>query len=75
MKPRTLSGPKPNNIKQPMNAAAFMLWLKQRRKELTIRKKGRKLTILEIITQISEEWNALSDEDKQRWLDEEQHMV
>ena len=33
--------------------------------------KGRK----EIIIRISEEWNALSDEDKQGWLDEEQHMV
>ena len=72
----TIMSKSPDHIKRPMNA--FMVWSKQRRKELA--QENPRMHNSELSKRLGAEWKALSDADKRPYIDEakkirEQHMI
>lgn len=66
----------PDHIKRPMNA--FMVWSKQRRKELA--QENPRMHNSELSKRLGAEWKSLSDKDKRPYIDDakrirEQHMA
>ncbi len=71
-----MSNRSPDHIKRPMNA--FMVWSKQRRKELA--QENPRMHNSELSKRLGAEWKALSDLNKRPYIDEakkirEQHMA
>ncbi len=71
-----VSSRSPDHIKRPMNA--FMVWSKQRRKELA--QENPRMHNSELSKRLGSEWKGLSDGEKRPYIDEakkirEQHLV
>ena len=71
-----MSSRSPDHIKRPMNA--FMVWSKERRKELA--QENPRMHNSELSKKLGAEWKALSETDKRPYIDEakkirEQHMI
>lgn len=71
----TIMSKSPDHVKRPMNA--FMVWSKQRRKELA--QENPRMHNSELSKRLGAEWKALSDGEKRPYIDEakkirEQHM-
>lgn len=71
-----MSNRSPDHIKRPMNA--FMVWSKQRRKELA--KENPRMHNSELSKRLGAEWKSLSDKEKRPYIDDakkirEQHMA
>ena len=71
-----MSNRSPDHIKRPMNA--FMVWSKQRRKELA--QENPRMHNSELSKRLGAEWKALSDQKKRPYIDEaklirEKHMA
>ena len=76
MKTMTIMSRSPDHIKRPMNA--FMVWSKQRRKELA--QENPRMHNSELSKRLGAEWKALNDAAKRPYIDEakkirEQHMI
>ncbi|XP_019854062.1 PREDICTED: transcription factor sem-2-like isoform X1 [Amphimedon queenslandica] len=72
----TIMSRAPDHIKRPMNA--FMVWSKERRKELA--QENPRMHNSELSKKLGAEWKALSDTSKHRYIEEakkirEQHMA
>ena len=72
----TIMSRSPDHVKRPMNA--FMVWSKQRRKELA--QENPRMHNSELSKRLGAEWKALNESDKRPYIDEakkirEQHMI
>lgn len=72
----TIMSRSPDHVKRPMNA--FMVWSKQRRKELA--QENPRMHNSELSKRLGSEWKALNESDKRPYIDEakkirEQHMI
>ena len=72
----TIMSRSPDHVKRPMNA--FMVWSKQRRKELA--QENPRMHNSELSKRLGTEWKALEESDKRPYIDEakkirEQHMI
>ena len=72
----TIMSRSPDHVKRPMNA--FMVWSKQRRKELA--QENPRMHNSELSKRLGAEWKALEESDKRPYIDEakkirEQHMI
>ena len=76
MRTMTIMSRSPDHVKRPMNA--FMVWSKQRRKELA--QENPRMHNSELSKRLGAEWKALNESAKRPYIDEakkirEQHMI